>query len=86
MEFSTIFMGIFGLGIGLPAGYYLDKWISQKTLNEAKTLADRILDEARKEASAHKKEVALAAQDELFRQKQELEKEIAALLRRPRIL
>lgn len=75
MEFSTIFMGIFGVGIGLPAGYYLDKWISQKTLNEAKTLADRILDEARKEASAHKKEVVLAAQDELFRQKQDLEKE-----------
>ncbi len=75
MEFSTIFMGIFGVGLGLPAGYYLDKWISQKTLNEAKTLADRILDEARKEASAHKKEVVLAAQDELFRQKQDLEKE-----------
>ncbi|MGD9610574.1 MAG: ribonuclease Y [Desulfovibrionaceae bacterium] len=75
MEFSTIFMGIVGLGLGLPAGYYIDKWISQKTLNEARTLAERILDEARKEATAHKKEVILAAQDELFRQKQDLERE-----------
>jgi len=75
MEFTTILMGIVGLGIGVPAGYYIDKWISKKTLNEARSLADRILDEARKEAAAHKKEMALAAHDDLFRQKQDLEKD-----------
>ena len=75
MEFATLFMGVVGLACGVPAGYFIDKWISQKTLNEAKTLADRILDEARKEASAHKKEMVLAAHDELFRQKQDLEKD-----------
>jgi ribonuclease Y len=75
MDFSTIFMGIVGLGIGVPAGYFLDKWFAQKTLTEGKTLAERILDEARKEAAAHKKEIVLAAHDELFRLKQDLEKE-----------
>ena len=58
-----------GIGLGAPAGYYLDKWISQKTLKEAQSLAGRILDEARKEAQAHKKELIVQAQDELYKQK-----------------
>jgi ribonucrease Y len=75
MELSDIIMGLVGIGLGVPAGYFLNKWISQKTLKEAQTLADRILDEARKEAQAHKKELLVQAQDELYKQKNELEGE-----------
>ena len=75
MDFSTLIMVAVGAGAGAPVGYYLNKWIAKKTLNEAQVLSDRILDEARKEAQAHKKELLIQAQDELYRQKKELESE-----------
>ncbi len=61
--------------ICLGAGFVINKIIINKRLGSAKDLADRIVEEARKEAQAQKKEIILQGQDELFRQKKEKELE-----------
>ncbi len=75
MDFSTVFIVIVSLCAGGAGGYYLYQFISQKTLKESRSLAERILEEAKKEAQAQKKEFLVQAQDDLFRQKKELENE-----------
>ncbi|WP_029897306.1 ribonuclease Y [Desulfohalovibrio reitneri] len=75
MSFSSVVLLVIGLIGGAAAGYVLHKVIQSKRLAEAKDLADRILDEARKEAQAAKKEYLLQAQDEVYNQKKEMEKE-----------
>ncbi|GAB7021970.1 ribonuclease Y [Salidesulfovibrio brasiliensis] len=65
-----------GIGAGLASGYFLHRYISEKEVGDARTLADRIVEEARREADALKKEVRVQAQDEIFAQKKELEDEI----------
>ncbi len=73
--------GWFYLWIGLDflagagCGYYLYRYISTKRLNGARSLAERIVEEARKEAQALKKELTLQAHDEIYNQKKEMEKE-----------
>ena len=62
--------------IGIAVGYWLHAIISNKRLDNAKDLAERIKDEARKEAQAQKKEIILQGQDELYRQKREREQEL----------
>lgn len=65
-----------GIGAGLASGYFLHRYISEKEVGDAQTLADRIVEEARREADALKKEVRVQAQDEIFARKKELEDEI----------
>ena len=64
-----------GAGLGLGAGFLLQRYISEKQVSDARGLADRIVEEARKESEALKKESRLQAQDEIFNQKKELERE-----------
>ncbi|ADU64096.1 MAG: ribonuclease Y [Pseudodesulfovibrio sp.] len=64
-----------GAGLGLGAGFLLQRYISEKQVSDARGLADRIVEEARKESEALKKESRLQAQDEIFSQKKELERE-----------
>ena len=75
MSFTSILLIFAGAVIGAAAGYILHKTIESKRMGDAKDLAQRILDEARKEAHAAKKESLLAAQDDILGQKKELEKE-----------
>jgi ribonuclease Y len=75
MDFTTTLVVIGAVLAGLAAGLVLNRWVSAKSLAESKTLAERILEEARKEAQAHKKELILQTQDELLKQKLEHEKE-----------
>ncbi len=75
MSFVSIMLILAGVAIGAAAGYILHKTIESKRLGDAKDLAERILDEARKEAQASKKESLLQAQDEIYNQKKELETE-----------
>ncbi len=75
MSFVSIMLILAGVAIGAAAGYILHKTIESKRLGDAKDLAERILDEARKEAQASKKESLLQAQDEIYNQKKELEAE-----------
>jgi ribonuclease Y len=75
MDLSTVVIVLASLCAGGAGGYYLYQFISQKTLKESRSLAERILEEAKKEAQAHKKEFLIQAQDDLYRQKKELEAE-----------
>ncbi len=63
------------LAAGVAFGVILHKVISAKRVQDAGELADRIIEEARKEAQAHKKEVLIQGQDDLYNQKRELERE-----------
>ncbi|MFW6235541.1 MAG: ribonuclease Y [Desulfovibrionales bacterium] len=64
-----------GLILGGVLGWLFDKHISSKRLEDSRNLAEKILDEARKEAQAQKKEMLLQGQDEIYQQKKELERE-----------
>ncbi|WP_243439307.1 ribonuclease Y [Fundidesulfovibrio soli] len=76
MDFSVLLIGVGGLAAGAAGGWLLNRMITTKTFAEAKTLAERILEEARKEAQAHKKEIILQTQDDLYKQKLEHEREV----------
>ncbi|MDR1241650.1 MAG: ribonuclease Y [Deltaproteobacteria bacterium] len=66
---------------GLISGYALNKFIAVKRMNGAKELAMRILDEARKEAAAQKKEILLQGRDEVLGYQRKIELEIKELER-----
>ncbi len=72
---TVIITAIIALGAGAIAGFAAQKFFFNKKLIENQKLADRILEEARKEAQAQKKELLLQAKDEAFKQKKELENE-----------
>ena len=61
--------------VGLVGGYYFSSYISKKRNQDAQDLATRIVEEARKEADATRKEARLQAQDEIFGLKKEQEQE-----------
>ena len=71
-----IAMTLLGVLIGVGVGIVLNKKISAKKMQDANVLAEKILDEARKEAQAEKKEYLLHAQDDIYRQKKEMEQEL----------
>ncbi|MDQ7031850.1 MAG: ribonuclease Y [Desulfonauticus sp.] len=74
--FSSIVITAFiAFGVGAVLGFFVYKHFLAKELAESRKLADKILEEARKEAAAQKKELLLQAKDEIFRQKREWEKE-----------
>lgn len=60
---------------GAIIGIWLQRYLSTKRIGDANDLAQRIVEEARKEAQAQKKEILVQGQDELFNQKRELENE-----------
>ncbi|MFH1914325.1 MAG: ribonuclease Y [Pseudomonadota bacterium] len=64
-----------GTCVGLGVGFLLQRYISDKQVSDSRGLAERIVEEARKESEALKKESRLQAQDEIFNQKKELERE-----------
>jgi ribonuclease Y len=61
--------------VGLVGGYYFNSYVSKKRNQDAQDLATRIVEEARKEADATRKEARLQAQDEIFGLKKEQEQE-----------
>jgi len=76
MDFTVLIICAVGVLAGAVGGWLLNRFISAKTFAESKSLAERILEEARKEAAAHKKELILQTQDDLYKQKLEHEKEV----------
>lgn len=74
---SLMYIGLVLLGatIGAATGFVLHKIISSKRLSDAKELADRIIEEARKEAQAQKKEIIIQGQDEIYNYKREIEQD-----------
>ncbi|NJB68172.1 ribonuclease Y [Desulfobaculum xiamenense] len=75
MSLAVLFAAIVGAAVGASAGYILHNYIASKRLAGAKDLAERILDEARKEGQAQRKEFMLQAQDEILKLKKEMESE-----------
>ncbi|NLY40108.1 MAG: DUF3552 domain-containing protein, partial [Desulfovibrionales bacterium] len=75
MASQIFFTALLCFGVGSAIGFYLKKYLTEQELNEAQSLSARILDEARKDAQAHKKEVLVQAQDEIFALKKEVEQD-----------
>ncbi|WP_457570701.1 ribonuclease Y [Desulfovulcanus sp.] len=73
---SIIITAFICLGLGAVLGILAQKYFLNRELKESQKLADKILEEARKEAAAQKKELLLQAKDEIFRQKREWEREV----------
>ena len=71
---SLLAVGISGL-LGVLAGFYLRRMIIESRIDSVENLAKKILDEARRDAEAIKKETALQAKDQLFQMKVEFDKE-----------
>ena len=71
---SLLAVGLSGV-IGVLAGFYLRRMIIESKIDSVENLAKKILDEARKDAEALKKETALQAKDQLFQMKVEFDKE-----------
>ena len=64
-----------GILVGAAFGAAIQRHMAKQREGEAHGLARRIVEEARKEAQAQKKEILLQGQDEIFSQKQSLELE-----------
>jgi ribonuclease Y len=75
MQYQIIIL-ISALLLGLVAGYAVNRLITANRLNGAKDLAKRILDEARKEAAAQKKEILLQGRDEVLEYQRKIELEL----------
>ncbi len=62
--------------IGILGGYFIRKFLAESKIKSAEEAANKILDDAAKEAEAKKKEAILEAKDEVYRTRTEAEKEI----------
>ena len=60
---------------GALLGVFIQRHVTSKRIGEANDLAHRIVEEARKEAQAQKKEILLQGQNEIFSQKHAFEAE-----------
>ncbi len=72
---QIIITAFISIGLGAVAGFLFKKYITDQEIDDARKLSERILDEAKKDAQAHKKEVLLQAQDEVFALKKEVEQD-----------
>ncbi len=63
------------IAIGVVLGYLFQVRLAKKKLESSESLADRIVDEAKKEAETIRKEAVLQAKEDLFRSKTEFERE-----------
>ncbi len=66
---SIVLAVFFGVGFGC----WFQNRLNVKRVGDAKDLAERIVEEARKEAIAQKKEMLIQSQDEIYHQKKEME-------------
>ena len=75
---STLFTCLLvaaGILFGVALGCAVQKHLIKRREGDAQGLARRIVEEARKEAHAQKKEIILQGQNEIFSQKQIMEQE-----------
>lgn len=75
MDITLILYVLAAVLIGCVSGIIINKQINARRLGDANELASRIVEEARKEAQAQKKELLLQGQNDIFNQKKELENE-----------
>ncbi len=70
-----ILIGIAGIVIGLIAGYFYRRSVSEKKVGQAETTVHQMIEEAQKRAENIKKETLLEAKEEVHRLRNELDKE-----------
>lgn len=75
MVSSIIITAFVCIGVGAAAGYFGQRYLLNKEFKENKELADKILEEARREAETTKKDMLLQAKDEIYKLKSESEAE-----------
>jgi ribonuclease Y len=68
-------MDAVSVAAGFLAGYFYYKYVKDRNLQSLEALGKKILDEARKDAEAIKKEAKLQAKDQLIQMKVDFEKE-----------
>ena len=72
---TAIIAAVVGLAIGIGAGYFVRKNISEAKIGEADSLAKNIIDQANKDAETMKKEKLLEAKEEIHKFRNDAEKE-----------
>ena len=72
---TAIIAAVVGLAIGIVAGYFTRKNISEAKIGEADSLAKNIIDQANKDAETNKKEKLLEAKEEIHKFRNDAEKE-----------
>ncbi len=72
---TSVIIAACGVVAGLTLGYFTHRYISAKRMTDASDLAERIVEEARKDAEAMKKEFQHQAKDEAYAIKKEQERE-----------
>ena len=72
---AAIIAAVVGLAIGIVAGYFTRKNISEAKIGEADSLAKNIIDQANKDAETMKKEKLLEAKEEIHKFRSDAEKE-----------
>ena len=72
---TAIIAAVVGLAIGIVAGYFTRKNISEAKIGEADSLAKNIIDQANKDAETMKKEKLLEAKEEIHKFRNDAEKE-----------
>ncbi|AIE59727.1 ribonuclease Y [Bacillus methanolicus] len=76
MEPITIISILLGLFVGAVVGYLIRKSIAEAKISGAKNAAEQILEDARRQADALKKEALLEAKDEIHKLRTEAEREV----------
>ncbi len=74
--FWIVTVGVVALFVGVVSGYFLNTYLSKKSLKNAQTQAKKIIEDALKEASNKKKEYLLQAKEEAYQYKKEVEGEL----------
>lgn len=73
---NAVLYFVFGVA-GVVAGFFGNNILAKKSQAQAQSDADKIREEAQKEASALKKEKLIEAKDEVFKERARLDKEIS---------
>ena len=76
MEPITIISILLGLFVGAVVGYFIRKSIAEAKIAGAKSAAEQILEDAKREADSLKKEALLEAKDEIHKLRTEAEREV----------
>ncbi len=66
------------IGLSFIAGFYVRKLLAEKKVKKAEELAKTILDEAKKQSEARKREIELEAKDLLHKMRQDFDRESRA--------
>lgn len=74
-DIKEVLFSILGALIGMIVGYFIRKNIGEGKINNAEELANKIIEDAKKNAESYKREAILEAKDEIHKLRTEAERE-----------